>query len=99
MAQFTDEQINEIWNKGLQDSKFDPNLVRRDACGAWMIRSRYNDRKSPFGWEVDHIYPESKLKEKEVIIHITNQNQRLALLKIQKVRILISILIVRMKKR
>ena len=123
MAQFTDEQINEIWNKGLQDSKFDPNLVRRDACGAWMIRSRYNDRKSPFGWEVDHIYPESKLKELEVpnelidnIVnlrplnwknnvskgsdyHITNQNQRLVLLKIQKVRILISILIVRMKKR
>lgn len=52
MAQFTDEQINEIWNKGLQDSKFDPNIVRRDACGAWMIRGRYNDRKSPFGWEV-----------------------------------------------
>lgn len=63
MAQFTDEQINEIWNKGLQDSKFDSNFVRRDACGAWMIRDRYNDRKSPFGWEVDHIYPESKLKE------------------------------------
>lgn len=66
MAQFTDEQINEIWNKGLQDPKFNPNLVRKDACGAWMIRGRYNDRKSPFGWEVDHIYPESKLKDLKV---------------------------------
>lgn len=66
MAQFTDEQLNEIWVKGLIDSRFDPNLIRKDACGAWMVRGRYNDRNSPFGWEVDHIYPESKLKDLEV---------------------------------
>ena len=66
MVQFTDEQLNEIWEKGLIDSRFDPNLVRKDACGAWMIRGRYNDQKSTFGWEVDHIYPESKLKNLEV---------------------------------
>lgn len=66
MAQFTDEQINEIWEKGIQDSRFDSNSIRKDACGAWIIKNRYNDRNSPFGWEIDHIYPESKLKEKDV---------------------------------
>lgn len=60
---FSDEQINAIWEKGIIDSRFDPSLVRKDACGAWMIRDRYDDRNNPFGWEVDHIYPESKLKE------------------------------------
>lgn len=66
MAHFSEKLLNEIWEKGLVDSRFDPNFIRKDACGAWIIRSRYDDRKSPFGWEVDHIYPESKLKELEV---------------------------------
>lgn len=66
MAQFTEEQLDEIWRKGLIDPRFDPNVIRKDACGAWMIRGRYDERKSPFGWEVDHIYPESKLKEQNV---------------------------------
>lgn len=66
MAHFSEKLLNEIWEKGLVDSRFDPKFIRKDACGAWIIRSRYDDRKSPFGWEVDHIYPESKLKELEV---------------------------------
>lgn len=66
MAHFSEKLLNEIWEKGLVDSRFDPHFIRKDACGAWMIRSRYDDRKSPFGWEVDHIFPESKLKELEV---------------------------------
>lgn len=66
MAQFTEEQLNKIWEKGLKDDKYNPDFVRKDACGAWMIRGRYNDRSSSFGWEVDHIYPESKLKDMNV---------------------------------
>lgn len=66
MAQFTEQQINEIWEKGQIDPKYNPDYVRKDACGAWMIRNKYNDRTNIFGWEVDHIYPESKLKSKNV---------------------------------
>ena len=66
MAQFTEEQLNNIWEKGLTDDKYNPDFVRKDACGAWMIRGLYNNRTSPFGWEVDHIYPESKLKDMNV---------------------------------
>lgn len=77
MAQFNDEQIDEIWEKGLKDSRFDPDVIRKDACGAWIIRGKYNDRKSPFGWEVDHIYPESKLKELNVPESIINDMMNL----------------------
>lgn len=63
MAQFTDELINKIWEKGRKDPKYHPDFVRKDACGAWIIKDKYNDRDSIYGWEVDHIYPESKLKE------------------------------------
>lgn len=66
MAQFTEEQLNEIWEKGLKVEKYNPDFVRKDACGAWMIRGRYKDRSSQFGWEVDHIYPEAKLKDIDV---------------------------------
>ena len=43
--------------------KYHQDFVRKDACGAWIITDKYNDRDSIYGWEVDHIYPESKLKE------------------------------------
>ena len=66
MAQFTEAQLDKIWEKGLMVDKYNPDFVRKDACGAWMIRGRYNDRSSSFGWEVDHIYPESKLKDMNV---------------------------------
>lgn len=63
MAQFTEELLNKIWNKGCIDSRYDSDFVRKDACGAWIIKDKYNDRDNIYGWEVDHIYPESKLKE------------------------------------
>ena len=76
MAQFTDELINKIWEKGSKDPKYNPDFVRKDACGAWIIKDKYNDRDSIYGWDVDHIYPESKLKElgvpQELIDNIAN---------------------------
>ncbi|MBL8564323.1 MAG: HNH endonuclease [Hyphomicrobiaceae bacterium] len=32
---------------------------RHDACGAWIHRHSYGNRDSPYGWEIDHISPES----------------------------------------
>lgn len=66
MAQFTDELLDKIWEKGRKDPKYNSDFVRKDACGAWIIKGQYNDRNSIYGWEVDHIYPESKLKESGV---------------------------------
>lgn len=66
MTKYTKEQLDKIWEKGLKDDKYNPDFVRKDACGAWMIKGRYNDRSSSFGWEVDHIYPESKLKDMNI---------------------------------
>ena len=66
MTKYTKEQLDKIWEKGLKVDKYNPDFVRKDACGAWIIRESYNDRTSSFGWEVDHIYTESKLKSMEV---------------------------------
>ena len=73
---FTEDQIDAIWKKGRIDPKYNPDFVRKDACGAWMIRDKYNDRSNIYGWEIDHIYPKSKLEEmgvpQELIDNIDN---------------------------
>ena len=67
-----DNIINKVWGKGLKDKRYDPDFVRKDACGAWIIREKYDDRNSPFGWEVDHIYPEERLKKLGVPENLRN---------------------------
>jgi len=37
----------------------DPKIYRRDACGAWMKFNDHGDREAKYGWEIDHIHPES----------------------------------------
>lgn len=66
MCRYNDTLKRGIWGRGQIIEGYDSNRVRKDACGAWIIWDKYGDRDSPFGWEVDHIYPESKLREKGV---------------------------------
>lgn len=63
---YTQHIIDLVWNKGRVVSEFSADQVRKDACGAWMIKEHYGCRDSLFGWEIDHIYPEKKLLEKGV---------------------------------
>lgn len=60
------DRIDEIWAKAQVVEDYDSTKYRKDACGAWIIKDQYGKRDNPFGWEVDHIYPESKLNGKKV---------------------------------
>lgn len=51
---------NQVWKKGIAVDGYDPNLVRVDACGAFMVRS-YTNRENDYAWEVDHIIPVATL--------------------------------------
>lgn len=54
---FSDDVVQKVWKKGQDiyvDGKLSPDW-RKDQCGAWISRKAYGDRKSPYGWEVDHI--------------------------------------------
>lgn len=57
---FTKEQIQAVWEKAEIVGKNDPNFIRQDQCGAWIDRNEYGNRNSEYGWEIDHITPESK---------------------------------------
>lgn len=54
---WTDEMIQAVWEKGHVVQGNDPARWRKDDCGAWIGRAEYGDRKSQYGWEIDHISP------------------------------------------
>lgn len=66
MCTITKELIEQVWEKGRIIADYDKNSIRQDACGAWIRFDKYGDRNSVFGWEIDHIYPESILRERKV---------------------------------
>lgn len=54
-----EDMMRKIWEKASQIEGLDPDLFRKDACGAIMSWSHFGQNTS-FGWVVDHIYPKSK---------------------------------------
>lgn len=57
---FNKEIMKRVWGKALPLLNDDPNRVRKDKCGAWIVFDEYGNRNSQFGWEIDHIIPISK---------------------------------------
>ena len=51
--------VEQVWEKGKIVSNNDPNVWRKDECGAWINRNQYGNRNSDYGWEIYHIVPEA----------------------------------------
>ena len=62
----TEEQIQEVWNRAIEVDGYDKDRYRKDACGAWIIRNKYGETDSLYGWVVDHIVPQALLREKGI---------------------------------
>ena len=60
MANFREEDIQKVWEKGIIKEGYNSKVHRFDMCGALMRRDKYGDRDNNFGWEIDHVVPESK---------------------------------------
>ncbi|MEX6397920.1 HNH endonuclease signature motif containing protein [Providencia hangzhouensis] len=54
MANWTEEEIQAVWEKG-SITKYNKDKHRKDAQGAWISRDEYGNRNSDEGWEIDHI--------------------------------------------
>ena len=61
----TESIIKSVWQKGQAVEGLNPDLYRKDPCGAWIVWDKYGVQDSIYGWEIDHIYPKAKLKERE----------------------------------
>ena len=65
MANWTDEEVEQIWNKAREVPGYDKNVYRKDQCGAWIKRDQYGaasvgESHTSLKWQVDHIKPDSK---------------------------------------
>ncbi|MCG9093791.1 HNH endonuclease signature motif containing protein [Laribacter hongkongensis] len=50
-----------VWDKAQKDTdENEQNGFRKDQCGAWICWQAYGDRSNEYGWEIDHITPQSK---------------------------------------
>jgi len=59
MSKFSDERLEQIWNKGAKIRGKDADLYRKDIYGNEMYRSSYG-KDTAMGWNVDHSKPTSK---------------------------------------
>lgn len=67
MAKFDALTVEPVWRKGRIVEGYDPNTIRKDACGAWIVKDRYGDTGNLFGWEIDHIFPVSHGGDDDII--------------------------------
>ena len=56
----SEDLVQKVWEKGHIISGNDKDIFRQDDCKAWINRKQYGNRDSKYGWEIDHIKPESK---------------------------------------
>lgn len=49
-----------VWRKGQVIFDYDKNVWRRDHMGNFIKFSEYGNRDSKYGWEIDHIIPQSR---------------------------------------
>lgn len=57
---FSEDAIQKVWEKVTVAPPNKSNEWRKDQCGAWIGRNHYGNRNSQYGWEIDHIKPESE---------------------------------------
>ena len=59
MSKFTQDRLEQVWDKGQTIRGKDPNLYRQDKLGNIMYWHSYG-KTSEMGWNVDHSKPQAK---------------------------------------
>ena len=57
---FSEEEIQDVWNKAKKIDGEDEDVYRKDYAGAWIKRDEYGNTNSTLGWEIDHRKPVAK---------------------------------------
>lgn len=55
-----------VWEKGQIVKGYNSDMYRKDPCGAWIAWDKYGVNDSIYGWEIDHIYPQSRLEKQNL---------------------------------
>lgn len=54
---FTKSDILAVWRKATVINGVPADAMRQDYAGAWIRFADYGNRKSQYGWEIDHLKP------------------------------------------
>ena len=58
---FSESVKDLVWEQARIVPGYDPKIIRKDVCSAWIEYSKYGDTTTKGkGWEIDHILPVSK---------------------------------------
>jgi len=57
---FSESEIQAVWEKAQIISFLERDVKRKDCCGATIYRREYGNTTSSYGWEIDHIVPQSQ---------------------------------------
>lgn len=74
---YSNQQIQTAWDHAKIVDGYDKSCFRKDACGAWIIRDKYGDSDSLYGWVIDHVVPQSLLRERGVSEQMIDDPQNL----------------------
>ena len=50
---YSQEIIDLIWEKGKVVKGFNPDVLRKDIYGAWIIKDHFGSQDSEYAWEID----------------------------------------------
>lgn len=57
---YSNDIILLVWQKGITVPGYKPEEYRKDEAGAWISFADYGNTNSIYGWEIDHIIPQSR---------------------------------------
>lgn len=60
MADFSEDKIEQVWQRAKIVANNNPDVFRQDYAGAWIRRDQYGQRNTKYGWEIDHCKPITK---------------------------------------
>ena len=52
--EYSDDQVQTVWEQGRATMDRDPGEWRKDQCGAWLQRAQYNT-DAEFGWKIEAV--------------------------------------------
>lgn len=60
------EIIQRVWEKGIVVKGYNPDVLRKDEMGAWIIRDHFGTQNSEYSWEIDILSFSSTPSLKEI---------------------------------
>ena len=57
MSNFSEDIVQQVWEKAEAIVGYDASKYRKDVCGAWIIRSQFDKTINLYGWSIDFIVP------------------------------------------